>query len=648
MCEWKPEYGLKDYKCRHAVYGKSTDGTKDLCIYHSDQEDKDIDIFFQGIKDIYKSRNYNFRGFIFPEGFDFKKLQGETEARNFNFIDADFSETVFLGDVHFSKAEFAGEGQTSFERARFYGKSGTFFNGARFIGTRRTSFRGTEFSGEGAANFSLAEFGGKGGTYFTGAKFYSDGGTTFFKAQFTDKGRTSFIRAHFSSNGETNFGRAQFSNNGGTTFFGAQFNSKGRTSFLAVTFSGEGRTSFSRAVFSGPAVVNFSRARFSCQGATVFSRTEFYGRGGVNFSRTHFSSPEKTSFAGTKFLGEGRVSFSQARFSGQGRMLFNKTEFSANGGIFFNGAQFFCEGGTDFIDTHFSSKRGCSFSKAHFSGMGNLLFSGRTFWTVKPADFRNITVENPDKTTFDGVNLNHVRFLGTDLKDIKFNEIWWTNREYGKNRPKKRNMVFDETFQTGTFYQGLEWARSNGIIGTEKAKRISIRLKKLHFMGSGTEGYHYDVYRLYNQLRLNYEKTGRYHEAGDFFIGEMEMRRRGNFEKPFIRILLHFYQLFSFYGERPLKAFGWLFALWLVFGFIFKGMGIEYHTQEPISFLKDVCNGLMISLDVLALRKIQPLYDLLKTEPIVPFIKAVEAIFGALFLSLFVLAMNRKFRRTKD
>ena len=44
---------------------------------------------------------------------------------------------------------------------------------------------------------------------------------------------------------------------------------------------------------------------------------------------------------------------------------------------------------------------------------------------------------------------------------------------------------------------------------------------------------HYPVYLLYNQLIKNYENTNRHHEAGDFFAGKMDMRRRGNLDRKF-------------------------------------------------------------------------------------------------------------------
>jgi hypothetical protein len=228
--------------------------------------------------------------------------------------------------------------------------------------------------------------------------------------------------------------------------------------------------------------------------------------------------------------------------------------------------------------------------------------------------------------------------------DVDLGEIWWTNRKYGKSRPKKRNMVFDEKFQTGTVYQVLRALK--GTIKKGAELKESTLLKKLRFIKNGTGDNHYNVYRLYNDLRLNYERTGRYHEAGDFFVGAMEMRRCGNFEKPLIRVLLHFYRLFSFYGERPVRAFTWLFGLWFGFAFVYTWVGICRPIQD-VGYIRDVLNGLMVSLDVLALGKIRPFYDVIK-GPIVPVVKAIEMIFGALFLSLFLLAMNRKFRRTKD
>jgi hypothetical protein len=177
---------------------------------------------------------------------------------------------------------------------------------------------------------------------------------------------------------------------------------------------------------------------------------------------------------------------------------------------------------------------------------------------------------------------------------------------------------------------------------------------------------HDEIYRtkmLYTQLRLKYEDLGRYHEAGDFFIGEMEMRRKGkNFEKRIIRGLLYIYGIISKYGERPLRAFCYFISIPVIFTFIyfFSGlkntprMDVKYINYDvswnfpflDISFWKDFFNTLFFSIHNAVLGRT---FTTLMPEGIISTAFSIfENIIGIIFLSLFLLAMNRKFRRTKD
>jgi len=163
----------------------------------------------------------------------------------------------------------------------------------------------------------------------------------------------------------------------------------------------------------------------------------------------------------------------------------------------------------------------------------------------------------------------------------------------------------------------------------------------------------------------NYIENNRYHEAGDFFAGMMEMRRRMPNEKGRIRLLLWFYRLFSLYGERPTYAFGWLVLLCLVFGLFYLACGITpndtcnnelLEIQRSVFSLREIFNplfwkdygqALLVSFDIQALGRLEPYYEVMK-KPILPLLKGIQTIFGTVFVSLFVLAMNRKFRRLKD
>lgn len=175
------------------------------------------------------------------------------------------------------------------------------------------------------------------------------------------------------------------------------------------------------------------------------------------------------------------------------------------------------------------------------------------------------------------------------------------------------------------------------------------------------EPYHYSVQQLYNQLRLNYERSGRYHEAGDFFVGAMEMRRKGTREKWIIRKALTFYKCISLYGERPVRALLWLFVTPFLFLplYFFNGVktkpGIDpshtinydlIHSAATTSFWSDLGKTLYFSISNIWLGR--TFTDLIPENGWTILISIFENIAGVVLISLFILAMNRKFRRTKD
>ncbi len=383
-----------------------------------------------------------------------------------------------------------------------------------------------------------------------------------------------------------------------------------------------------------------------------FFETIFYCD--VDFSGTEFFGNRMTDFRYAEFHGNGKTSFDGVKFTCKRGTDFRWARFKSTGGTSFSNTQFFDEKEVNFGRARFLSKGLIDFKYAEFSEECKIRFLGETFYGETEADFRILHFINPDKVyiTFDDVNLNRCRFLGTDLEKINFTKVYWTGRKYDSPSYKGRIRVYDEDFQyRGRFlriFEGGENEKDNLF----KAFFRKIGILFVSWLNASKpkekEDNHYAVHLLYNQLIKNYEKTNRYHEAGDFFAGMMEMRRRREkFEKRRFRILLWFYRLVSLYGERPFWAAGWLLFILLLFGIIYKCFGIVYPPKTSICFLKDLCNGLMISLDVMTIGRIKPLFGV-KVHPIIPFIKGVQTLITATLLSLFILAMNRKFRRTKD
>jgi Pentapeptide repeats (9 copies) len=196
-----------------------------------------------------------------------------------NFRGAQFSGDAFFGDAQFSDNAIFGDAQFSGD-ASFYG--------AQFGGD--ASFGDTQFSGK--ATFQEAQISGD--AFFRKARFGGD--ATFAEAQFS--GKAGFGRAQFS--GDASFYQAQFSSD--ATFLRAQFSRD--PGFIKTRFSGP--VDFIDARFAADA--SFGSARFS--GDTRFGDAQFSGK--ANFGWAHFS--DYASFGGARFSGDAR--FHAARFAG--------------------------------------------------------------------------------------------------------------------------------------------------------------------------------------------------------------------------------------------------------------------------------------------------------------------------------------------
>ncbi len=566
MCDYSSTYlNLKDnshvtYSCPHPAKRQSGPAAKRLCIFHDTREDKDAERFHREFIKLYQSGHHLFCGFVFPKQFDFSRLKHA--AGSLAFTDAVFSDTVFHCPVDLSGATFGGESGASFIESSFLGDNTVTFGGARFEGAGGANFRMAKFSGNNTTNFSRAVFSG-GSVDFTWAKFAADGGVDFKLAEFSGDGAADFHFAEFTGK-VANFTGANFGKDGGANFSLIQFSGGDGANFSSTRFSGKGQANFSTTNFSGRGGANFNKAEFTCNG-------------GANFSLAQLTGKSKANFVNAKFIGDGPVNFSRARFSGGS--------------------------GADFSDAQFHCPAGVSFSGSTFSGGGRILFSGRTFYHGTPVDFQDISFEYPDRVTFAVVDLSCARFLFTDVTRVNFIRISWCGRRYNSSLFSGRVKVYDELFQErgrifrysqrlfrflgigGLLLTAARWTRFIDRLGAPgRTARLPL-LKRVRIWAAPKEENHWEVYRLYNQLMENYTRNYRYHEAGDFFAGQMEMRRRENFETPLVRIGLWLYRLVSLFGERPAYALGWLILVVALSGLINLRVGIIQIPPEltPVS-----------------------------------------------------------------
>jgi Pentapeptide repeats (9 copies) len=169
-------------------------------------------------------------------------------------------------------------------------------------------------------------------------------------------------------------------------------------------------------------------------------------------------------FSGSQFF--GKAQFSEAKF--EGIAYFNGAKFEE---VNFTKTNFYRL--ATFVDSDF-------YGKTHFSGE----FNGET-------KFNYVLFEGKEKVIFDTENLSNVSFMNADITGVRFSD----QTRWGEEKAKEdRFKIVDE-------------------------RLLEKKIKEKYFnLGS--------IKAVYRSLRDNYEYRMRYDEAGQFFIREMELKRR--------------------------------------------------------------------------------------------------------------------------
>ena len=240
-------------------------------------------------------------------------------------------------------------------------------------------------------------------------------------------------------------------------------------------------------------------------------------------------------------------------------------------------------------------------------------------------DFRNVKLLKPEKVEFHKVDLNRFRFLQTDLRGVRFTDVDWY-----KEKEKGRNKVFDE------------------VSPDPKTKKFDYAL----------------IAQLCRCLRANYEENLRYSEAGDFYIGEMEMTRKAE-KNIFKKLPLLFYKAISNYGESYYRTLWWIAVILLIFPLLFMFTGIEPISLDSTNPMEEIIHYRLdfssIESVQLTIEKIGDYYTcFLYSMSVFSFIRdkkyttldnwghtlfVLESILGPVTLAFFLLALRRRFKR---
>ena len=212
--------------------------------------------------------------------------------------------------------------------------------------------------------------------------------------------------------------------------------------------------------------VNFSHAQFNDE--AVFSHAHFNNITAV-FSNAHFKN---VYFSGAHF-NKSTAHFLYTHF--EELAYFYGTEFND---VAFEGAVF--GGAGHFIGTKF------------LFGNKDLISFGNGILYEDIISFEGVKFHHPENVKFQNIDLSNVSFLNTDVSEVEFLDVNW-----------RKIPLLKLKFHVGSRLSVVDEDR----IGKDYSTTYGA------------------VEQLYRRLRRNYETNYRFAEAGEFFIGEMEMRR---------------------------------------------------------------------------------------------------------------------------
>jgi hypothetical protein len=280
---------------------------KRYCVLHYPGADKK-QAFEAEVKKKLESKDFNFEGVCFPEGWRFGNLDIEGPANFSRAVfncDAYFSNTTFRSTASFEGAIFNDD--SSFDRATFIGE----VNFSKVIFQKDANFRNTKFAAysnfwrctfKGRAEFDYSVFGQT--ASFWPAIFEST--ASFSNAKFV---RGNFRASEFKAKAVFTwcvFDRAEFTDaafSQDADFFDARF--VGDANFVSATFKALAQFRFSE--FNGD--THFTSATFNgrtdfrhCIFKSIVGYSAEYGRGGFgrdavcDFRHTRFEAPKRVSF----------------------------------------------------------------------------------------------------------------------------------------------------------------------------------------------------------------------------------------------------------------------------------------------------------------------------------------------------------------
>lgn len=234
------------------------------------------------------------------------------------------------------------------------------------------------------------------------------------------------------------------------------------------------------------------------------------------------------------------------------------------------------------------------------------------------------------RTLFENNDMSKISFIECDLRFAKFIDVKWVKPKFPAS---KRKCLIDEFINF-----------KNGELDAKHFNRVKSN---------------------YQQLKMNFEESRNFAEAGDFYYGEMECQRKSLGLLRFLPSLNTIYWLSTGYGEKPLRAgmnLLLLISIWVVI-LMFMGLSpnisadsykeidyeFDFNPTEIMTFAKDFVNTFTYVQEIL-LREEKPnrIY-----KPVIrenawingDGVNTTGFILVYLQVLLLALAVRRKFRR---
>ncbi len=350
----------------------------------------------------------------------------------------------------------------------------------------------------------------------------------------------------------------------------------------------------------------------------------------INFKGHEFK--KKVYFIKAKFI--KKADFREAQFSDIAD--FYEAQFGDE--AYFGGSIF--SDIADFDRAQFSNK--VDFYEAKFSKMANFIRAKFSFADFRGAKFSDIAIFR-DAQFNNIAYFNRTEFMREGVFiDTKFNDKYLIIFNYSRfHKPKDvrfqninlSTVSFSYTDISEVEFLNEKWEMKNGRLTLVDESRI-IEDKTITYDA---------VAQLYRRLRRNYENNYRFAEAGDFFIGEMEMHRLNvttefkneklkKIELMFKRnfSLLGIYKHLSLYGESY-----WRPAILCLLVIVFYPITVVlyFHLRYNTPFFENLY-GYSVGDSFASFFQFNNTF-------------LIERLIGLILLGLLLIALKRKFERRK-